>query len=336
MSASLPLSPPTGALLADIGGTNARFALAAADASHPDVIDSSIRIYPVKDFPSLADAARHYLEEMHASPDSAVLAVAGPVKDARAHITNHPWTICAERMGAVLGLADVALVNDFTAQAMAVSVLEPAQTLAMGGAPWLGWQDEGDRTYAIIGAGTGLGVGGLLRREGRFHPLQTEGGHASFAPGTDEEIDVLRFLTRQHARVSNERLLSGSGLVNIHRALAHVHGHPALALEPRDITARAQQGDVLCLRAIDMFCAVFGAVAGDLVLTLGAWDGVFLTGGLVPRLAPWLEASPFRQRFEHKGRLSEQMRQVPAMAITHPQPGLLGAAAMSTGRCAQP
>ena len=336
MSASLPLSPPTGALLADIGGTNARFALAASDASHPNVLASSIRIYPVVDFPSLADAAGHYLEEMGASPDSAVFAVAGPVKDEQAHITNHPWIISAGRMRAALGLAQVELVNDFTAQAMAVSVLEPTETRAVGGTPWQGWHDDDDRTYAIIGAGTGLGVGGLLRREGRFHPLQTEGGHVSFAPGSDEEIDVLRFLSRQHARVSNERLLSGSGLVNIHRALAHVHGHPTLALEPRDITARASSGDALCLKAIDMFCAVFGAVAGDLVLTLGAWDGVFLTGGLVPRLVPWLETSSFRSRFDHKGRLSAAMQQVPAVAITHPQPGLLGAAAMSTGRCGHP
>ena len=333
LSATMPLPTPTGALLADIGGTNARFALAGADTSRPTLLAESIRIYPVVNFPSLRDAASHYLEEMGASPDSAVFAVAGPVKDQEAQLTNHPWTISANSLQTSLGFHHVELVNDFTAQAMAIALLEPKETSALGDNQWRGWHDSSARTYAIIGPGTGLGVGGLLRRDGRFHPLQTEGGHVAFAPGTDQEREVLRYLSKQLPRVSNERVLSGVGLVNIHCALTQAHGYATDALQPRDVTARAAQGDAVCLQAIDVFCAIFGAVAGDLVLTLGAWDGVFLTGGLIPRLKPWLETSAFRARFEDKGRLSQTMQQVPSVSITHQQPGLLGTAAMSGGLC---
>lgn len=329
MPASLPRFESCGALLADIGGTNARFALASPDAAHPDIVDGSMRIHPVAGFASLAEAAAHYLAEMQAAPNRAVFAVAGPIEGGEARITNHPWTISASRLQQALGLAEVELVNDFTAQAMAVTALAVGDTVSIGDARWRGLQEGGDPTYAVLGAGTGLGVGGLLRRGGLYHPLQTEGGHTSFAPSDEEEIEVLRFLARELPRVSNERLLSGSGLVNLHRALGHVHGRPPEAMEPRDITARAALGDAACIHSIEVFCAIFGAVAGDLVLTLGAWDGVFLTGGLVPRLMPWLPGSAFRTRFEHKGRLAPAMARVPAIAVVHHQPGLLGAAAMS-------
>ncbi|MFD1297244.1 glucokinase [Lysobacter gummosus] len=320
----------SGALLADIGGTNARFALASSDPSTPALLPDSVQVFAVADFPSLADAARHYLDRTGATPDQGVFAVAGRVDGDEARITNHPWVISSERTRIALGLTHLRLVNDFAAQAMAVSLLQPADVVPIGGVRWNGWNDSGDRTYAIIGAGTGLGVGALLRREGRYYPLQTEGGHVSFAPGTPEEIEVLQRLSGEFGRVSNERLLSGSGLVNLHRALSQIAGEDPGPLQPQDITAMAREGDVRCLRAIDVFCAVFGAAAGDLVLTLGAWDGVFLPGGLVPKLMPWLAHSGFRQRFEHKGRFSPTMARVPTLAVTHAQPGLLGAAALAS------
>ncbi|MEI2430099.1 glucokinase [Lysobacter yananisis] len=323
----------TGALLADIGGTNARFALAASDPSAPALLPDSVQVYAVADFPSLADAARHYLDKVGATPSHGVFAVAGRVDGDEARITNHPWVISAERTRIALGLTRIDLVNDFAAQAMAVSLLGVGDVVPIGGVRWHGWNDSGDRTYAIIGPGTGLGVGALLRRDGRFYPLQTEGGHVSFAPNNPEEIDVLKRLSGEFGRVSNERLISGSGLVNLHRALSQIAGEDPGPLQPQDITAMAREGDVRCLRAIDVFCAVFGAAAGDLVLTLGAWDGVFLPGGLVPKLMPWLAHSGFRQRFEHKGRFSPTMARVPTLAVTHPQPGLLGAAALAA-QCA--
>ncbi len=326
----------SGALLADIGGTNARFALASADPSAPALLPESVQVFAVADFPSLADAARHYLDRAGAKPLHGVFAVAGRVDGDEARITNHPWVISAERTRIALGLERIDLVNDFAAQAMAVSLLGPSDVVPIGGVRWNGWTGAGDRTYAIIGPGTGLGVGGLLRREGRYYPLQTEGGHVSFAPNTPEEIDVLQRLSGEFGRVSNERLISGSGLVNLHRALSQIAGEDPGPLQPADITAMAREGDARCLRAIDVFCAVFGAAAGDLVLTLGAWDGVFLPGGLVPKLMPWLARSGFRQRFEHKGRFSPTMARIPTLAVTHPQPGLLGAAALAAQRAPAP
>jgi glucokinase len=321
-------------LLADIGGTNARFALAdlGGDAATGDgaatvLREGSVREFAVAQFPSLPETARHYLGEVGARPEFAVMAVAGRVDGDEARITNHPWVISGQRTRLALGLADLRLVNDFAAQAMAISLLRADDVVPIGGVGWHDTDPAGDRTYAVIGPGTGLGVGGLLRRDGRWYPLQTEGGHVSFAPGTPEEIAILQTLSGEFGRVSAERIVSGMGLVNLYRALSLIAGEDPGPLTAPDVTARAAAGDPRCARAIDVFCAVFGACAGDLVLTLGAWDGVFLAGGLVPRLLRELQHSGFRQRFEHKGRFSPTMARIPTLAVLHPQPGLLGAAA---------
>ncbi len=321
------IDPAADALLADIGGTNARFALARQDSRTP-LLTESVREFSVTQFPSLADAARHYLDTTGANPRTGVFAVAGRVDGDEARITNHPWVISAARTRDALGLEAVELVNDFAAQAMGASLLQVEDVVALGAAGWDG-HDDADRTFAVIGAGTGLGVGGLLRRDGRYYPLQTEGGHVSFAPNTPEEIEILQHLSGEFGRVSNERLVSGMGLVNLHRALSAIAGEDPGPLKPADITARAREGDPRSLRTIDIFCAVFGAAAGDLVLTLGAWDGVFLTGGLVPKMLSAIAHSGFRQRFEHKGRFSAVMARIPTLAVIHPQPGLLGAAALA-------
>ncbi len=315
-------------LLADIGGTNARFALADCDAAAP-LLDDSVREYAVADFPSLADAARHYLDQTGAEAQHGVFAVAGRVDGDEARITNHPWVISLARTRDALDFEDLKLVNDFAAQAMAASLLTPTDVVAIGGAQWSPAPLSEARTYAVIGPGTGLGVGGLMIRDGRRYPLETEGGHVSFPPGTPEEIEILEHLSAQFGRVSNERLICGPGLVNIHRALSEIAGEDPGPLQPADVTALAAAGDLRCMRTLDVFCAVFGAIAGDLVLTTGAWDGVFLTGGLVPKLLTNLQHSGFRQRFEHKGRFSAAMARTPTLAIVHPRPGLLGAAAFA-------
>ena len=313
-------------LIADIGGTNARFALADPHAATP-LLDDSVREFAVADFPSLADAARHYLDQAGAHADRGVFAVAGRVDGDEARITNHPWVISRSRTREMLGFDQVHLLNDFAAQAMAIRLFGPDDVVRIGAPDWSPAPPEQARTYAVLGPGTGLGVGGLIVRDGRCHPLQTEGGHVSFPPGTPEEIRILELLSAQFGRVSNERLVCGPGLVNIHRALCQIAGVDPGLPTPRDISERAAAGDALGMRAVDVFCAVFGAIAGDLVLTLGAWDGVFLTGGLVPRMLDSLLHSGFRQRFEAKGRFSPNMAQVPSLAVMHPQAGLLGAAA---------
>jgi len=313
-------------LLADIGGTNARFALADTGADHPFLAEST-REYRVAEFPSLADTARHYLEQTGAKVRNGVFAVAGRVDGDEARITNHPWVIQVPRLRSMLGLEGVRLINDFTAQALAVSLLTPADVAQVGSARWMPFDLARKSTYAVIGPGTGLGAGGLLVRDGKRIALDAEGGHVSFPPGNPEEIEILQRLSRQFGRVSNERLICGPGLVNIHRALSEMAGQDPGPLQPADVTARAAEGDALCLHTLDVFFAVFGAIAGDLVLTLGAWDGVFLCGGLVPRLLPQLQRSGFRQRFENKGRFSPTMGTIPVLANLHPQSGLLGAAA---------
>ena len=322
-------------LLADIGGTNARFALADTAAPTP-LVAGSAREYVVADFASLPDAARAYLDATGARVHAMVAAVAGRVDGDEARITNFPWVISIRRSCEALGLQRMRLVNDFTAQSMAVLALQPDDVSALGPMQWIGKRGErgNARTFAIIGPGTGLGVGGLLIRDGRPYPLATEGGHVDFAPGTPEEIAILQQLAQEYGRVSIERLVSGMGLVNLHRALSRIAGVDPGPMEPRDVTARAAQGDPLSMRAVDVFCAVFGAIAGDLVLTLGAWDGVFLSGGLVPKLLPTLQRSGFRQRFEHKGRFSPAMARVPTLAVAHPQPGLLGCAVIAVAEAA--
>lgn len=330
-AAAVRARPPT--LLADIGGTNARFALADASATMP-LLRESVRKYAVAEFPSLADAARRYLEDIGAAAgdariDSGVFAVAGRVDGDIARITNHPWVISRSRVAQSLGLQRLALVNDFAAQSMAILLLQADDVVPLGGAQWIPEPDARDRTYAVIGPGTGLGVGVLVLRDGCAHALETEGGHVSFPPGTPEEIAILEHLSAQFGRVSNERLVSGPGLVNLHRAISEIAGVDPGPMQPADVTARASAGDARCQRAVDVFCAVFGAIAGDLALTTGAWDGVFLTGGLVPKMLPALQHSGFRQRFEHKGRFSSNMARVPSLAVLHPQAGLLGTAAIA-------
>jgi glucokinase len=325
-------------LLADIGGTHARFALADLATPRP-LLEDTVTAYPVDRFASLADAARHYLDAAGAGARGAVVAVAGPVRDGQARMTNHPWVVSVDRLGDALGLppAGIALVNDFVAQAMAVRQLADADLESLGG-PLQARSDAPPRdgaTRVIVGAGTGLGVGVLVRHEGRWLALATEAGHASFAPGTPQEIAILERLSRDFGRVSNERLASGAGLVNLHRALGALAGEDPGSLRPEDVTAGAAAGDRRCEQSVDAFCAIFGAIAGDLVLAYGAWDGAYLSGGLVPHLLPALRRSGFRQRFEGKGRYAPAMAAVPALAVLHPQPGLLGAAVIAADRAAE-
>ena len=324
---------PALALVADIGGTHARFALADGGRAEPLLMES-VRQLDVADFPSLVAAAQHYLQAVQPLPGHlarAVFAVAGRVEGDIARITNHPWTISRPETALALELPAnaVHLVNDFTAQAMATVLLSGPDLALVGDVP-LPALAGGDRTFAVIGPGTGLGVSALLVREGRILPLETEGGHINFAASTDEEAAIWKLLSGEFGRVSNERLLSGRGLCNIHRCLLRLSGKAdPPATRPQDITAGALAGDAACERAVEVFCEVFGNIAGDLVLTLGSWDGVFLTGGLVPKLLAPLQGPAFRRRFEAKGRFSAAMARVPVLAVLHPQAGLLGAAALA-------
>lgn len=318
------------ALIADIGGTHVRFALAARHSGQAPRLDH-LRQFAVRDHASLVAAARHYLAALPAAvrPSSAVLAIAGRVDGDLAEMTNHPWRIRASECAASLDIGRVVLVNDFAAQAFAVPHLQVDERVLIGAA-----RDAGNSgpaaTYAVLGAGTGLGVSALLRRGGSEFVLESEGGHAAFAPKTAGQRDILAVLGERHPRISYERLLSGNGLSNLHWALSRLAGEAdPEQLRPEQITAAARAGDRRCQEVLQLFSAVFGAFAGDLVLTFGAWDGVYLSGGLVPHLLIELQQGGFRSAFENKGRFSAALARVPVHAMLHPQAGLLGAAALA-------
>ena len=318
------------ALIADVGGTNVRFAL-ARPGSDDILIPDSIAQFSVASFDSLAAAAEHYVRDLGVRPVSAVFAVAGPTDGRTVVMTNCPWSISAERIAEDLELESVTLVNDFAAlsagipflPADALRVLGPRVPPALDGAT--------ARVVAVIGPGTGLGVGLLIHRNGEAFVLDTEGGHVAFAPTTPEELEVLRLLAARFDRVSNERLISGPGLLNIYGAMCALDGVAPTLTIPAGVSAAATSGNnVQARRASELFVEILGAIAGDLVMTYGAWDGVYLAGGLITVLLPWLERAPFRTRFESKGRIAEALVDVPTAAVIHPQAGLLGAGAIAT------
>lgn len=322
-------------LVADLGGTNVRFALADPDAERP-LCDASIRRFRVADFTSLAEAAQTYLDTVGARPRHGVFAVAGRVEGDTARLTNHPWQVVNGPTRTRLGLRRLDLINDFAALSLALPLLQDLDLEVIGSPPMPTLDPDHGHTCVVLGPGTGLGVGALLCRDGRYLPLASEGGHIGFAPVEAEEIELLRCLSARYGRVSIERLVSGPGLSNLHQAVAEIAGVHVPTLAPETITDRAVDGqDPLCLRAVELCADLLARLAGDLVLTLGAWDGAYLAGGLTRQLAPWLHSDRFRQRFQDKGRFSIQMSRVPMAAIVHPEPGLLGSAAqasLSSGR----
>jgi len=317
--------PPTW-LLADVGGTNVRFAQAQVVAPAPLLVQS-VRVYRVADFTSLSEAARLYLRALAVNPRHAVFALAGPVRGDTVQMTNHPWSISRTQLQNDLGLESVHLVNDFAAVGMGLPLLQPADLLALGTAPEVIHRQPKTQTFCVLGPGTGLGVSALLIRDARIDALQTEGGHVGFSPTSPEEIAVLQQLAKRFGRVSRERVLSGGGLVNLHQALCAIDQISASTLAPEHITERARQlADSQCVRAVEMFCDILGSVAGDCALSFGAWDGVYLAGGMLAAFKPWLQQGRFRMRFDDKGRFADTVRRVPVALITHAQPGLLGAA----------
>ncbi|MCX7173239.1 MAG: glucokinase [Proteobacteria bacterium] len=322
-------------LVADIGGTNARFALVDA-GNRTDPVLFGIRRYAVTQFDSLATAIRHYLQEtdVPVQPRRAVLGVAAPVKGDRINITNNPWTFSIAELRDALRFDAMSVMNDFSANSMSLPFLKSGDVAAIGPASNNGIQTAGsgssDRTFAIIGPGTGLGVGALLLRGGRAITVDSEGGHAGFAPDNAYEFAILESARKHFERVSYERLICGPGLMNLYRAVCDVEGVVPSAQTPEQVTAMAGGNqDGPHYRTLDLFCGILGACAGDMALVFGAWDGVYLAGGMLATLMPWMTSGGFRRRFEAKGRYRPAMQAVPTLAILHPDLGLLGAAAQA-------
>lgn len=315
-------------LVADIGGTNARFALARRGAGARPELDA-LRQVATSDYPSLKDAALAYLQARPGPrPRRAVFAVASAVTGDAIKITNNPWAFSIAQLAADLGV-ELQVINDFTAMALVLPVLAAADLQAIGTVAPRAVVD-GRRCYAVVGPGTGLGVGGVIVEHGRSVVIQSEGGHVGFAPGTDYEIELLRVLLPRFGRVSAERLISGSGLVNLHDAVRAVEGLEAAPLTPAQISAAAAvDPHGVCAKTLQVFAEMLGAFAGDIALAFGAWDGVLLPGGVTQKLLPWIAAGGFRRRFEDKGRHGAILQRIPTQVITHPQAGLLGTAVLA-------
>jgi glucokinase len=344
-------------LAGDIGGTNSRFALFRVDRGgdgKPALVMLFERTYPSAAHLSLEEIGEIFLADARAKlggatpgglhVDKACFGIAGPVENNICRATNLPWVVDGRVLSRLLGIGRVLLVNDFFAAALGVTAVGPDHMARLGGAP-----PVAEGPIAVLGAGTGLGEAFLLwsPAEAAYRVVPSEGGHADFAPRTPLETGLFSYLSTKYGRVSYERILSGQGLVDVFSFLAQ---EPACKLLVRDHTAAAlalqgpghdpaaaisQRGldgsDPVCEMALAIFCSVLGAVAGNLGLYVLATGGVFIAGGIAPRVIPYLQKGGFREAFEHKGRLHPLVAALPAFVVTHPQPGLLGAATCASG-----
>jgi glucokinase len=281
------------------------------------------------DYPSLRAAAQAYLDAVPARmPDlpavrHAAIAIATPVEGDAVAMTNHHWSFSIESFKRELNLLALEVVNDFTALAMSLPYLAPHQRVQVGGG-----SPRPGAPVGLVGPGTGLGVSGLVHARSGWTALASEGGHVSFAPNSDLEVSLLHAMRREWPHASAERLLSGAGLEFIHRVVSGGRARTA-----PDITRLALDGACGdCLLTVDTFCAMLGSVAGNVALTLGATGGIYIGGGIVPRIAALLERSPFRARFEAKGRLSTYLARIPTYWIAEPYPAFFGVSAVLSDR----
>ncbi|MEI9994339.1 MAG: glucokinase [Rhizomicrobium sp.] len=306
-------------LVGDIGGTHARFAVVNMSTS-PWQIDHRSDIEATAS--TFAPSLRSYLDQagLAALPPAIALAVAGPVHDGQVVLTNRGWRI-AEGDLREMGFHQALLINDFVALAFSVATLGPHDFRTIG-PDVAGLAGE---PISVLGAGTGFGVSCLARFHGRAVPIATEGGHAGFAPGNAQEVAVLGILARRFGYVSIERILSGPGMENLYGALAELGGRRPASLSAPDIVAR-RADDPDCRDAVDMFCGIYGAVAGDFALSYGARGGVYVAGGIALKIEAILEASAFRARFESKGRFSDYVKAIPTRLILSEDTAFLGAA----------
>lgn len=308
-------------LVADIGGTNARFAIA-------EVLDQNVFIreeqtFRAEDFETIRDVASAYLESVGERPKRACFAAAGPIVNGVVDFTNSHWALRTEDIKTPLGFVAVRVVNDFFALAAGVKYLTSESFVDVKtGSP------VADAPQLVIGPGTGLGQALIVPTKYGVRIIATEGGHVSFAPRTEEEYEIKKFVAREHPRVSVERLLSGRGLVNIHRALCAIEGVQRVSLQANEITKAAISGEYpVAVKAVDLFCAILGRVAGDAVLATGARGGVYLGGGILPKIKTIFLESLFVERFSEKGRMSNYARAVPVKLIDTDSTALYGAAA---------
>jgi glucokinase len=311
-------------LLGDVGGTNARWAWQAG----PGQALSHVQSLPTAGFATIADCIAAYLAaQALPAPRELAFGIATAVTGDRVQMTNHAWAFSIEALNTTLGTERVRVLNDFEALAYAVPGLGAGELRAVGGGA-----AQAGSTLAVLGAGTGLGVSGLVPDgHGGWRVIVGEGGHATLAATTAREASLLAVLRERFDHVSAERALSGPGLVNLYQALCALDGLAAEPLDAAQVVQRALEAPssathAACAEALQIFAALLGNVAGNLALTLGARGGVYIGGGIVPRLGERFAQLPFRERFEAKGRFRGYLEAIPTWVITAESPALLGAA----------
>lgn len=304
-------------LLADIGGTNARFAIEWGPKN-----TNQVSVLACADFVDLEAAVRAYLEQIDL-PNirilHAAIAIANPIDGDQVKMTNHHWCFSIEATRRALNLDTLLVANDFTALAMSLPYLDAAEKIQIGtGAA------RPHSVIGLVGAGTGLGVSGLIPYQHEWIPLNSEGGHRSFAPNDELETQILQWMWQEFSHVSVERLVSGPGIAYLYRALADIYGFSVGNLQPQQIVQRARANDDLSLKTIQVFSQILGGVAGDLALTLGSFGGVYIGGGVVNQLGDLFDRDSFRERFVSKGRFADFLAQIPTYLITAQYPAFLG------------
>ncbi|ATQ75472.1 glucokinase [Massilia violaceinigra] len=305
-------------LLADIGATHARFALETA----PGVL-RSVRVLKCDDFSGIVPLLHTYLAD-HAGIriNHAAFALANPISGDMIRMTNRDWQFSTDEVRRELGLNTLLIVNDFTALAMSLPGLSGEDLMQVGGGT-----PATNAVIGVVGPGTGLGVSGMIPTVDGFVTLGSEGGHVNFAPADEREFAILQYAWNEWSHVSNERLISGPGMEIIYRALAQRNGVQATPrTSPEIITGALDDNDPLCLEVLDCFCGMLGGAAANLAVTLGAFGGIFIGGGIVPRMGEWFATSTFRARFEAKGRFTSYLGQIPTYVIMIPNPAFIGVA----------
>lgn len=307
------------ALVADVGGTNIRLAIADLN----DFSLHNVKTYQCADFENIDFAIEQYKQDTGAEFNFACIDVACPVNDDIIKLTNNHWRFSVKELEAKLQLEKLIVINDFTAIAMSVPHISDDKKVQIGGA-----LSQVNKPIAIYGAGTGLGVAHLVHSGDKWIPLGGEGGHVDFAAITEDEKYVLNALQQKYARVSAEQVLSGQGLKQIYQALCQKNDVMTKFQEPAEITEAAlTQTDSIAEQTLQLFCRVMGSFGGNLALNMATFGGVYIAGGIVPRFVEYFKNSDFRARFEAKGRFESFVREIPVYVVTEEQPGLLGCAA---------
>jgi glucokinase len=307
----------------DIGGTHTRLALFDRGAAAP----AALEVYPSREHDGLESMIRAFLATHPARVERACFGVAGPVQNGHVKTTNLAWPVDARSVAAVLGIGHVGLVNDLYANAYGIADLGPNDIATLR---------EGDPSMggnaAVISAGTGLGEAGLFWDRRRYHVFASEGGHTDFGPRDDDELALRAYLARNHAHVSYERVCSGMGLVAIHGFLTDREGAGVGRTDASAIAKAALDGsDPVCARALDMMVRIYGAEAGNLALKLLATGGIYVGGGIAPRILPRLQEGGFLEALDAKGRFAGLLSRIPVHVILNDRTALLGAARLARG-----